>query len=205
MADGTQNIELEQAIAMVRKIAEGIGFDTIGQVATDALVTRPEVRDMCAANTCRHYDRNWCCPPACGPISEYQEQINARSVAVLVQTVGQMEDSFDFETMMETAETHDERFTQLLFSVRDAFAGEPKTDAGPAVSSASGISPFFLGAGTCTICPTCAYPDEPCRFPDRSFVSMEAGGLVVSEVCTAAGIPYNHGQNTIAYTGCVML
>ena len=61
-----------------------------------------------------------------------------------------------------------------------------------------------LSAGTCTLCKECTYPDEPCRFPDKRLVSMEAAGLVVSEVCLQAGIPYNHGPQTIAFSGCVL-
>ena len=61
-----------------------------------------------------------------------------------------------------------------------------------------------LSAGTCTLCKECTYPDAPCRFPDKRLVSMEAAGLVVSEVCTQAGIDYNHGPQTIAYSGCVL-
>ena len=34
---------------------------------------------------------------------------------------------------------------------------------------------------------------------------MEGYGLLVSEVCGQAGIPYYHGQNTIAYTACILL
>jgi hypothetical protein len=34
---------------------------------------------------------------------------------------------------------------------------------------------------------------------------MESAGLMVNDVCMSAGIPYNHGKNRIAYTGCVVL
>jgi len=27
---------------------------------------------------------------------------------------------------------------------------------------------------------------------------------VVSDACGMAGIPYNHGQNTLTYSGCVL-
>ena len=179
---------LEQTAATIEDAARSIGFECVGRMAASQLQVRPEVRDMCAANRCSSYDGNWCCPPACGPIEKYQAEIDSRNLAVLLQTVGQLEDSFDFETMVETAKVHGRRLGELIESVRDAEG-----------------SPFFLGAGACTICPQCAYPDAPCRFPDKAFVSMEAAGLVVSEVCKAAGIPYNHGPNTLAYTACVLI
>jgi len=41
--------------------------------------------------------------------------------------------------------------------------------------------------------------------PEWRLVSMESAGLMVNDVCMSAGIPYNHGKNRIAYTGCVVL
>jgi predicted metal-binding protein len=62
-----------------------------------------------------------------------------------------------------------------------------------------------MGTGGCSRCAKCAYPDEPCRFPDKLCPSMEGAGLVVNEVCTANGLKYNHGKDTICYTGCYLL
>jgi predicted metal-binding protein len=63
---------------------------------------------------------------------------------------------------------------------------------------------LLLGSGGCKICETCTYPDSPCRFPDRMTISMEAMGLVVSDVCRANNLSYYYGPNTITYTGCVI-
>jgi predicted metal-binding protein len=62
-----------------------------------------------------------------------------------------------------------------------------------------------LGAGCCTICRTCAYPDAPCRFPDRAVASMEAFGLLVLEVCKANGLQYYYGSDKMAYNSCFLL
>jgi predicted metal-binding protein len=61
-----------------------------------------------------------------------------------------------------------------------------------------------LGAGTCTYCEKCTYPDAPCRFPKRLRPSMEAFGLLVTDVCAAADIPYYYGPRTLTYTCCVL-
>ena len=107
---------------------------------------------------------------------------------LLFQSVGELEDEFDVETMIETEHTHKERFFELLEKAQS-----------------EGLNPVFLTAGTCTVCKQCTYPDAPCRFPEKRFVSMEASGLVVSEACTLANIPYNHGKNTLAYTSCALV
>ena len=61
-----------------------------------------------------------------------------------------------------------------------------------------------MGSGACMICETCTWPDAPCRFPERMVTSMEAYGLVVSEVCQLADTPYYYGPLTITYSGCVL-
>lgn len=172
----------------ITEIIDECGFDQTGQCSTDSVVVNPLVRDMCAADKCAMYNANWACPPACGELDYFQNEISARDTCYLVQTVAELEDSFDIETMAEAEHTHKERVLKLNELVK---ANYP--DA------------LVLSAGTCTICPQCSYPDAPCRFPDKRMVSMEAAGIWVSDLCQRAGIPYNHGPNTMAYTSCVLL
>ena len=178
------NVEL---IEKIEALAGDIGFECIGHTDASELRVREEVRNMCAADLCHSYDHNWACPPGCGSIEEYGEMIAARESVVIFQTVAELEDEFDFETMMESAETHKDRVQEFNEAVRE-------------------IIPdcLVLAAGACTICPECSYPDAPCRFPDKRLTSMEAAGLVVSDTCTSAGIPYNHGSDHLAYVSCVI-
>ena len=174
-------MDIEEAIL-------SIGFETTGSCPAADLEVRAEVRDMCAADKCQSYGKSWACPPGCGDIDGYQEMIDRASTCYVAQTVMELEDEFDVETMLEAAQANRDRF-EALSRLLSEFAPEAK----------------ILASGTCTICKPCTYPDAPCRFPERRLVSMEAAGLVVSDVCTAAGIPYNHGKSTIAYTGCVLV
>ena len=172
----------------IEEAIRSIGFETVGRCDASELEVRSEVRDMCASDKCQSYGKSWACPPGCGDIDEYQAMIDSASTCVVAQTVMELEDDFDVETMLEAAEKNRERFDELRVLL-DECAPEAK----------------ILTSGTCTICKPCTYPDAPCRFPEKRLVSMEAAGLVVSDVCTTAGIPYNHGKNTIAYTGCVLV
>lgn len=164
------------------------GFTHAAELDPATLKPMQEVRDMCAADKCHAYNRNWTCPPVCGTLEECTARMSGYRSGVLVQTVGQMEDAFDYETMMETEEKHLEAFRTLAMRLR-----KEHPDA------------LCLGSGGCRICKKCTYPGEPCRFPDRAYSSMEAYGLLVSQVCTDNGLPYNHGSNTIAYTACILL
>jgi len=181
-------METSELQARIEELIDEHGFECRGYAPASELQVREEVRNMCASNMCHMYDRNWACPPAVGPIEKFRDKIASLSTAIVFESVAEMEDEFDIDVMMDTEELHKERFEELVKDVR------------PLAPDA-----LLLGAGTCTICDECAYPDEPCRFPDRQAVSMEAAGLVVSDVCKSAGIPYNHGPNFIAYISCIVI
>lgn len=176
-------MEKEKAV----RIAEECGMSHAGTFPVKILKLRTEVRDMCADNKCGRYNKSWSCPPACGSLEELQEKIKAFSWGLLVQMTGEMEDDFDVETIEETEEKMKNSFRMLCDRLIDG-----------------GETCFPMGAGTCTRCAECTYPDAPCRFPEKVFPSMEACGLWVSEVCETAGIPYYYGKGTITYSCCVL-
>ena len=164
------------------------GFTNVARLDPATIELREEVRAMCASGKCRMYGRSWSCPPACGTLEELRARISGYREGILVQTVGQLEDSMDGDGMMETEAQHKAHFAKLhdllLQDYPDLLA---------------------IGAGTCTRCKTCSYPDAPCRFPDRMTSSMEALGMLVLDVCKANGLTYYYGPNTIAYTSCFLL
>ncbi len=180
---------MSEYVSQASKIAEECGFEHNGPLNAPALILHPEVRDMCASGKCMMYGKNWRCPPHCGTLEELEEKMRKYSTGLIVQSTADLEDEFDGEAMMETEQLHKQRFTAL---VNRLYEEDP------------GIDMFPLSAGTCTLCPKCTCPDEPCRFPGKTFSSMEACGLNVSEVCSQSGIPYYYGKLTITYTSCIL-
>ena len=168
------------------KLALEMGFSQAGVLDPATIELKEEVRQMC--RNCGAYDTRWSCPPGCGSLEECRERIGAYKQGILVQTTGQLEDPFDGEGMMETEATHKENFAKLYELLRQQYPGM-----------------LALGAGGCRLCKSCAYPDAPCRFPEKMVSSMEANGMVVTEVCRANGLQYNYGPNTITYTSCFLL
>lgn len=164
------------------------GFSQAGELNVKTLKFMPEVREMCAADRCKSFGKNWTCPPYCGTLEEFSQKTALYTKGILVQTIEQLEDDFDYETMMSTMEVHKESFEQFKNILQSRY---PKL--------------FPMSAGACTICGECTCPDSPCRFPDRAVPSMEACGLFVSQVCTESKIPYNNGRNTVTYTSCFLL
>ena len=169
-------------------LAQSAGFTAWAALDTATIELKPQVRDMCAANACGQYGRRWSCPPGCGTLDDCAQRLRPFPGGILVQTCGSIEDSFDFEAMQRIEDLHKSHFSEM----QDALAQ-------------TGVRFLPLGAGCCTVCPTCSCPDAPCRFPDRAVASMEAYGMVVLEVCRANGLPYYYGADKLAYTGCFLI
>jgi methanogenic corrinoid protein MtbC1/predicted metal-binding protein len=171
----------------LKALAKECGFTVVEDLDPKTLKFMPEVRDMCAADKCRHYNRSWSCPPACGTLEEWTERASKYSKGIIMQTVGDIEDTLDFEAIMQIAQDNAAHFNAFADAVL-----------------AAGLDCLPLSVGGCTRCKECTYPDAPCRFPDRCFSSMEATGLMVNQVCTDNGVPYNYGKGKMAYTSCLL-
>ncbi len=169
------------------QLARDIGFEDSCMLQIDTLKPLSAVRDMCADGKCRLYGTRWSCPPACGSIDVCERKIRKYSGGILVQTVGHLEDEFDLKGIGNAQRTHSDRFQTLARQMR---------------LLDKGCLP--LTAGGCTRCEACTYPKKPCRFPDKMLSSMEAYGLLVSDVCEKNGIPYYRGSGTITFTSCVL-
>ena len=99
-----------------------------------------------------------------------------------------MEDEFDGEAIEEAQTMQRERFLDYCSRLRE-----------------KGEVFLPMGSGGCGMqCAKCTYPDQPCRFPDKAFTSMEAYGLLVTDVCKSADTPYYYGRNTVTFTSCVL-
>lgn len=171
-------------------LARAAGFEETAPLQAAQLVFRPEVREMCRADRCRSYGKNWCCPPACPTLEDMTRRMRDYGDGVLVETVGRMADDFDYEAMLGAETRHKDRFRRLIRELCDRYGRDA-------------VLP--MGAGTCRRCEICTYPDAPCRFPEERVVSMEAYGLLVSQVCQDCGAAYYHGPRTITYVSCIFL
>lgn len=170
-----------------RALALECGFSVAEPMDVATLKFLPDVRSMCAADRCRSYGKTWSCPPACGELDYWEERCRCFTKGLILQTVGDREDSYDFEAMMEAAEENKKQFDRFTEALR-----------------ARGADFLAMSAGTCTRCEKCTYPDAPCRFPEKLYPSMEACGLFVSGVCSDNGVKYYYGEDKIAYTCCLL-
>ena len=172
---------------MLLTLANEIGFSHTAKVDMTSLIVHDEVRQLCAADRCGSYGKNWSCPPNTGETEHLRRQLAAFDDGVLVLTVGTLADDFDIEGMGRILQQHKRQFETLSRQAKLLY---------PSV--------LPLTAGPCTLCHRCTCPNRPCRFPTKRLYSMEAFGLMVSDICRAAGVPYTSGNGTMTYISCVL-
>lgn len=155
----------------------------VAQVELDA-----GFRSLCESNACGKYGKCWMCPPDIGDIETLMKTIRTFDYALVYQTVGELEDSYDIEGMEEAAKKH----SSLSQRLSEMLTGEPF------------VRVLHLGAGGCHVCTTCVRTENhPCRYPDKAMSSLEAYGVNVSRLAAAGGMKYINGQNTVTYFGAI--
>ena len=148
-----------------------------------------ELRQCCAQNSCGRHATCWVGPPAIGEVFDLMTKVRQYSFGLVVQTVDQLEDSFDYPGMVVAREHHIDVFQKTLAAVKILF---PERKLLP------------LDAGCCDLCPKCSYPDEPCRYPEYAIPAVEAYGINVNPMLTACGLKYNNGKDTVSYVGLII-
>ena len=158
-------------------------------LSQDEIVLSSEFRKICEGNGCGSYGRCWACPPYCGDIETLMAKVRSFPHAIWFQTVGQIEDSFDFEGMTEVGRQHAEVCQAVKKSVLPEIP----------------VKTFLLGAGGCHLCETCAKrTDEPCRHPEDVIISLEGCGVDVYNTTKPTALKYINGANTVTYFGMLL-
>ncbi len=178
-------MKTEQIVAEIVKA----GAFKAAPIEQESYVLDRSFRDICASNGCGTYDKCWTCPPCIGDIDELIARVNTFPHGVLYQTVGEIEDSYDFEGMMEVGEKHARLGQEIQAKVVAKIPGRT----------------LHLSCGGCHLCPECAKRvDEPCRHPDLALAPMEGYGFDVYNTAKATPLKYVNGTNTVTYFGIVL-
>ena len=143
--------------------------------------------EACRANMCGRYGTCWTCPPGVGEAAEWERRIKSYRDAAVFTCTYALEDSFDFKGMVEGGKKTAALLREIMAELRR-----------------DGVPFLALGCEGCGLCPTCSYPDAPCRHPEEAVVSVEACGIYVVELARQCGIRYNNGPDTVTYF-CILL
>ena len=162
-----------------------LGAYKVERIVTEKLTFSDEFLPLCEQNRCGRYGRNYTCPPHIGEIHELIAKVKNFDTAIIWQTVANLEDSYDFEGMMEAQNRHNGA-TVRMAKIATEELGEGNF--------------LVLAAGGCTLCKECgALTNTPCVHPEEAISSLEAHGMDVSKIETVSNMKYLNGINTVTY------
>ena len=165
------------------------GATGVGEIAVKDIQINEKFRELCKNNACGRYGKNYMCPPAIGDMDFCKSRVQAYKKAFVVQLIHDIEDSFDYEGMMEGQANH----TDLMHTARNWFVQNGYRDS------------LTLAGGSCHLCEVCGIvTGEPCRRPDKTVSSVEGYGLDVTELARLAGMPFKWGEPRVYYVGVVL-
>ncbi len=165
-------------------------FSFVKEINIAQIVFEPTLRKSCELNHCGKFGSNYCCPPHVGEIDDCIKKAKNFGDGYIFQLITQLEDSYDFEGMMEGQEL----FKEKILKLNNLLCEENCEDF------------LLLGAGPCSVCKTCgAVSGVPCRNPSKKIASVESHGIFINPTLINVGLKYNNGENTVSYCGVVLL
>lgn len=144
------------------------------------------VRTICRQE-CPLYAKSWACPPGVGTVEACQKRCGAFDEAFVFTTVAEVRDAADMEETLATRAGHEDVTRQIQGIFRE-----------------HGLRTLALSGDSCALCDTCAYPDAPCRHPQRMIPCIEGYGIVVPLLAEKAGIAFENGGNVVTWFGMVL-
>lgn len=155
-------------------------------ISTGDISVEPRVRTVCRQE-CERYGTTWACPPGAGELSECEQFCHTYPHAVFFSTVAEVRDVLDMDEMLRTRSDH-----------------EKITDEINRYLSGKNLDTFVLSTESCDICDECAYPENPCRFPEQMHPCIEAYGIVVSEIVEKQQMEYYLGGNAVLWFSLIL-
>ena len=151
-------------------------------ITTDELVFSDRVRWICQTQ-CPMYGTTWACPPAVGTGEACKARCLSYPEALMMTSITEVSDIANLEETLSTREPHEE----LTRQVRDMLAAE-------------GAETYALSTEACAICKKCAYPDGPCRHPEKMFPCVESQGILVTDLAEKHDMDFMNGNIVVWFS-----
>lgn len=145
-------------------------------------LTFPEqVRYICETE-CPRYNTTWACPPAVGTVEECRARCLSYEEGFLFTTFSEVPDIENLEETLTYRDGHEE----ITRAVCEIFKEQ-------------GLEVMALSTESCAVCGTCAYPDAPCRHPEKMFPCVESYGILVTDLAEKHAIEFMYGGNVVTW------
>lgn len=128
------------------------------------------------------YNKSWACPPAVGEVADCMARCRSYPHFLMISTITEVSDIANMEVTLATRAEHE----AVTRQVRDMLKEETEDI-------------YVLSTEACAICDHCAWPDGPCRHPDRMFPCVESHGILVTDLAERHGIDFLAGSNLVTW------
>ena len=143
---------------------------------TEELVFTERVRRICEQE-CPMYGKTWACPPAVGSVEECQARCLQYPEALVLTTITEVSDIANLQETLDTRAPH-----EAVTREAAEFVKEQAEDV------------MVLSTEACAICEHCAYPDAPCRHPDKLYPCVESHGILATDIAEKYGMDFFDGN-----------
>ena len=144
------------------------------------------VRHICQTE-CTMYGKSWACPPGVGTVAECRGKCLRYNKALLISSLTEVADIADMQATLATRRGHEELTDQVGDILRT-----------------HGLEPYILSTEACAICGRCAYPEGPCRFPERMHPCVESQGINVIPVLEQHDLAFQYGANVVTWISMLL-
>ena len=124
------------------------------------------------------YNTTWACPPAVGSVEACRARCLSYPSVLLITSAAEVQDVANMAETLATRGPHE----ALTRRVRDLLLRCGAEEV------------YGLSTEACALCEKCAYPDAPCRHPDKMYPCVESHGILVTDLCEKQGMEFFNGN-----------
>jgi predicted metal-binding protein len=174
---------------ILEKAAGDLGLVTC--LEFDIALIKPEkrIRALCREDKCDSYGKNYTCPPYAGSLGEIRARLKEFKHGWLLQYSKQIEVKNNKEAVIQSKLDFHNKVLMMEDRLKE--------------SGASRI--WGMIGGNCGLCIPCkARSNEPCLYPDKARMSLEAVAVDVMALLDKLGLDSQFHENKITWTGCIL-
>lgn len=183
---GSKNV---QEYGSFKELARHLGIETCLEFDPRLLVPEERIRALCYENKCGNYGSNYTCPPYVGSTEENKIKLCIFQSGLLLQYTKEMDVKNNKEGVLQTKVD----FHQKMLRMEELMAQR-------------GVRLMWgMIGGNCGLCDVCkARTNEPCPYPDKARMSLEAIAIDVLELLDKLGLDNKFRADRITWTGCIL-
>lgn len=169
--------------------ARQLGIEVCGEFDAGILAPQERIREYCRENKCGNYGNNYMCPPHVGSIKALRNRLKRYRKGILLRYSLNINVKSDREGVIRTQKEFHQKILELEGYLR---VGEV-------------LEVWGLIGGNCRMCHVCqARSGQPCSYPDKARMSLEAAGIDVMTLLDSFGLDNRFHAGKITWTGCIL-